>query len=440
MAESLLTLLVAVAGCAVSAALLACRSPALIALTALSATSLGLWVADRFGIPTNLIKIYISVLCGAGFVLLGRVPRFRTEFWEYLLPLFFFGRLLVDFARPGFELRYPFGGVGDGLFLGTTYFYFKKAFAARAETVEPVLWTALGCSAIIALGGLYEAATGHDLFPYADPRFIIEGRIRINSVIYAPEYFGAVTSLAFCVALLLYQMGRLRRFAMGGISAILILATALSLYRGIWLALVVGMVFLVVLRSGRARIHRVAARLLTVAALLTIVTLSAKALLERSALYEQRIADPENVNDRLTVYDAIARAVIDRPWLGYGTGTVEEYLQRTPLNTTDLNTPHNGYLAILYENGLVFLLIYLGWFAAQFWRIWRSVSPSVLISGAMLTIVLVIDMTMYFPLSFDYPSLLVLMIAALAAGGDVESLGVSRHFDHHGLSSALASP
>ena len=414
MTEHLPFMLLAGSALAVGVILALSRSPLLITLSALAGTSAGLYLADRLSIPPNLIKIYLSGLFAGGFLLLGHVRQFRTKFWEFLPLLFFVGRVLLDFVRPGFDLLYPFGGVGDGLFVTTAYFFFKKAFVARAEVAESLLLAMLYASAAIAVVGLYEGVTGIDLFAFSEPRFIIEGRHRANSIFSAPEFFGAAMGLSIYVALLLYWRGKLRLVTMVGLSIVLLLATAASLYRGIWLALVAGLIVLFVARPGHARQLRMPLRLVTSVIIIAIVVFSAQALLRNTVIYEQRIANSENVDSRMKVYAAIARGVTDHPWLGYGTGTVEEYLAVTPHNPTDLNTPHNGYLAIAFENGLVFLLIYLGWFIAVLWRIRETNRPATVVAAAMVTMVLVTDMTMHFPLSSDYHSLLVVIAAALA--------------------------
>jgi hypothetical protein len=416
-------MLLAASGLAVGAILVLSRSPLLLALPALAGTSLGFYLADRVGMPPNLIKIYLTAMFAAGFVLLGRVPQFRTEFWEYLLLLFFVGRVLLDFVRPDFELRFPFGGVGDGLFLTAGYFYFKKAFIACAGSAESVLRAALYYGLVIAVIGLFEAVTATDLLEFRQPSFLIqdvmstgEGHIRINSMFQWPVYLGAATSLSLYLALLLYWTGRLKRVAMAGVVTVLLLVTVANLYRGIWLGLAAGLVFLFVLRPGKAYSMRMPLRLVTAILVVAVVALAAQAALKRTAIYEQRIANPENVNSRLMVYKAIMRGVTDHPWRGYGTGTVEGYLAVTPYNPTDLYTPHNGYLSIVYENGAPFLLIYLGWFFALLWRVRETNRPAMLVAGAMVTMILVANLTMYFPLSFDYHSLLLVMTAALAIG------------------------
>jgi O-antigen ligase len=413
--------LLAVIGLACSVALLATRSPLLLTLTALAGTSVGLYLADRLGVPPNLIKIYLSAMFAAAFVMLGQVPHFRTELWEYLLLLFFFGRALLDFVRPDFELRFPLGAVGDGVFLTTAYFYFKKAIIARADRAEAVLRAVLYCSTVIAIIGLFEAMMAIDLFAFKESRFLIqdvmtsqEARIRINSIFDAPEYLGATTSLSMYVVILLYWMGRLRRFTMVGILLLLLLATAANLYRGIWVALTAGLVFLFVLRPGQVRSLHLLMRHVLVLLVIVIAAYLAQALLKSTSLYEERITNPENVRARMTLYDALARGVTEHPLLGSGTGTVGEYLAVTPYNTTDLFTPHNGYLAIAYENGVAILLIYLSWFIALLWRVCGANSPAMIVAGAMVTMILVADMTLYFPLSFGYHSLLVVLMAALA--------------------------
>ena len=414
MTEYLPLFLLAISGMAFAVIVLLSRVPLLLTVMALGGTSAGLYLSDQLGFPPNLIKIYLSGIFAAGFLLLGRVGRFKTQMWEYFLLLFFVGRVLLDFVRPDFDLRYLFGGVGDGLFLTTTYFYFKKTFVARPEATVSLLRAMLYASVAIGLFGLYEGVSGTDLFGFRDPRFMIEGRHRANSIFGAPEFFGAAMALSIYLAMQLYWMGRLRRVTMLGLSSILFLAMVASLYRGIWVAFAAGAFLLFVARPGPVRQLRVTLRIATSVIIAAVVVFPAQSLLKNTAIYQERIANPENVDSRMKVYAAIARGVMDHPWIGYGTGTMVEYLSVTPHNPTDLNTPHNGYLAIVFENGVVLLAIYLGWFIALLLRIRGTNRPATLVAGAMATMVLVTDMTMHFPLSSDYHSLLVVIAAALA--------------------------
>lgn len=410
--DALAVLLAVATGLAVGALLLASRSVVAVTVATLLGMSVLLYLADRLRIPLNVIKILGSALVFGSFLLLGRVRGFETRPWEYLLLAFFLGRVLLDLLRPGFQLRFTFGGVGDGVFLTAAYFYYKKAFVANPGRVDTILKLLVYSAQIIAVLGLFEVATGTDLFAYSERRFIIEGRLRANSVFREPEFFGATMSLSFFILLLSYWRGQLTAGVTSLFALILLSGIAASLYRGIWLGFVAGLIFLFLVRTSRPRMVLVPLRLLALTLALAAAVLSVQSALRGTALYEERLADPGNVVLRVAVYRALSHGIRESPWLGHGTGTVEEFLARSNWNTTALTTPHNGYLSTLYENGAPLLVVYLVWFIALL-RLVRSQSgdPSA-ICGSMLVMVLITDFTMYLPLSFNYHSLLIVMLAA----------------------------
>jgi O-antigen ligase len=399
-------------GLAVAALLVVSRSVVWVTVATLVGLTLMLYASDRLRIPLNVIKILWSLLFIGSFLLLGRVRGFDTRPWEYLLLAFFVGRLLLDLVRPGFQLQFTFGGVGDGVFLSAAYFCYKKAFVADPRRVDATLKVLLYSGLIVAVLALFEVATGIDLLAYSEPRFIIEGRLRANSVFRAPEFLGAAMSLSFFVLLLLYWRGGVPPRAALPFALVLLSAVAASLYRGVWVGFAAGLVFLFLARTRRPRMVLVPLRLLAVALALAAAVFTLQSALRGTALYEERLVDPANVVTRVAVYRALVRGIREDPWLGHGTGTVEEFLSGSPWNTTEVTTPHNGYLSTAYENGAPLLLVYLAWFIALLRHVRFPSGHLSAICGSMLVMVLVIDFTMYFPLSFTYHSLVIIVVAA----------------------------
>ena len=399
-------------GLAGGALLVASRSVVWVTVAALVGTTLMLYASDRLRIPLNVIKILWSLMFIGSFLLLGRVRGFATRPWEYLLLAFFLGRMLLDLLRPGFQLRFTFGGVGDGVLLTAAYLYYKKAFVANPKRLDTILKVLLYSAVIIAVLGLFETATGTDLFVYSEPRFIIEGRVRANSVFRSPEVFGAGMSLSFFILLLVYWRGQLTARVTPLYAVVLVSAIAASLYRGIWVGFVAGLFFLFLVRTRRPRMVLVPLRLFVVTFALAIAVLSLQAALRGTALYQERIVDPENWMTRVAIYRALFHGIGENPWLGHGTGTVEEFLSRSVWNPTDLATPHNGYFATLYENGALLLAVYLAWFIALLRLVGSRSGHTSAVCGSMLVMVLVTDLTLYFPLSFNYHSLLIVVLAA----------------------------
>lgn len=68
---------------------------------------------------------------------------------------------------------------------------------------------------------------------------------------------------------------------------------------------------------------------------------------------------------RFDVWPLILDEALERPWLGHGVGTVQRIV---PLLWTEVYHPHNDYLRLGYELGIVGICVFL---SALFWQIWN---------------------------------------------------------------------
>ncbi len=70
---------------------------------------------------------------------------------------------------------------------------------------------------------------------------------------------------------------------------------------------------------------------------------------------------------RLYYWRCASKLIIEKPWLGYGTGSFEqEYRRITGTVTEKLGNPHNEFLLITVQCGFLGLIIYLGFLFSQF--------------------------------------------------------------------------
>ena len=72
----------------------------------------------------------------------------------------------------------------------------------------------------------------------------------------------------------------------------------------------------------------------------------------------------KSVKERLERYEAATKLFAQRPWLGGGT---DSYAQRTKLD----EYPHNIFLEIISENGLIGLIVFLGFLGSVIWAGFR---------------------------------------------------------------------
>jgi O-antigen ligase len=423
-----------------TAGVIVSRSVTLLTIIVVGGTFAGHYVNELTQFPLNFVKIYVAALYLVAFVWLGHVSGFRTHAWEYLLLIFFVGRLAVDLLRPGFELRFPFGGAGDGAFLVAGYFYYKKAFLAdpenHARLVRALVWIGAGLAAV----GLVEAVTGTDLLQYPSSRFFFEFRHRANSLFHAPEPFGISMGFTLFLVWLLYREGRLERGMAVGLAMLLTAGLVSALYRTVVIAFLAATVFVYLVRSPRPRLVWMPVR--GAAALVMVVGLwsGGQVALRNSPLYEDRIANPENWEYRVRTFEAVVEGVLENPWLGHGTGTVEEFLPGRTASHGVMSTPHSGYLLLTYENGLLLLLLYAAWVLVFLRKALAARDHASIACGAMLMMLLIANLALSLPLTFDYSSLILVVAAALSTARSASATSSSELSHGYGDSRRSSIP
>jgi len=189
--------------------------------------------------------------------------------------------------------------------------------------------------------------------------------------------------VVICLAVATVYAGRLR-WAAGGTALFLVLPHLASFTRGAWVATVAAAV--IVLSRGRP------ARLLaTVAMALALATVILPPLAVSQSDVGQRVASlvaatsapDQSVVDRLELWNAASRMALDHPLIGVGPRSFPEYRDayaalalfgssdisfESDFQQVELRSPHDLYLLIASEQGLVVLFIYLSVLATLFVR------------------------------------------------------------------------
>jgi hypothetical protein len=348
------------------------NKPSAIILTVITiiGTTIGIYIEAKFSINIRVSKIYLTIMFALAFIKFGNVENFRIYWWEFLLVAFFVIRLGIDLLRPDFALRGMFGGIGDGIFLTAGYFFFKKAFMRDPEQIELVLKIFIYSSVCFALIGIIEYIMKYDIFETEASRFIIEGHQRSNSIFTSPEYFGLLSAISIYVSIFLAIKKMISKSSVYILLSIFFISLFVCLYRGIWLAFIAGgiIMYFAILVKSKYKIGL----LITAVSLVIIFGFSLYGItysLSKESFYGKRIKDIDNIANRMIIYRELSHGISNHYWVGNGTATVAEYLKSLGLQrqfgsrrTTTVH-PHNAILAILYENGIFLLAIFICWFA-----------------------------------------------------------------------------
>ena len=234
----------------------------------------------------------------------------------------------------------------------------------RFEVFALVVLAYLSFSAIVFLLGL------HDL---VFPKFILDPNLGYHAERARGPFLQAAAngvSLNMLVLLVLhgYRRGSLRSaktLVVLGSVPIAILAT---MTRSVWLSFVgslLGLVF--VARNPKARLAWIA--VVTVAAGGLGVVMSTTPL---GSVLGDRFQDSGSVEFREAVYAGSWRMFLDRPIAGWGFHQMPATLPKYVGEFHDkVLYPHNTYLEILVENGLLGLSLY-AWLMWELWRLGRE--------------------------------------------------------------------
>jgi O-antigen ligase len=208
------------------------------------------------------------------------------------------------------------------------------------------------------------------------PRFILDESLgyhadRARGPLLQAVANGVSLNLLGLLALHAMLRGRIR-----GIKAALLLtslpvAILATMTRAVWLSFAVSMGVLI-LRSQNRRLRRVSIAVAAVGALALLITLSFDD--QRRALTE-RLHESGPLDFREAVYSGGWQMFLEKPLMGWGVNQMPSELARhvSGYNEKELY-PHNTYLELLVEHGIVGLLLYF-WLIGELWKLGRGSVP-----------------------------------------------------------------
>ncbi|HEX4784610.1 MAG TPA: O-antigen ligase family protein [Candidatus Sulfotelmatobacter sp.] len=287
-------------------------------------------------------------MLGLSALTLGAVVQqpFDTETWSVLATKF-----LVPFA----------------LFHLAGLVYDREKRFRQFETYSIVVLAYLSFTAIAFLVG-----TRSLIFP----RFILDESLGFHPDRARGPFLQAVANgvslnILGLVALHAYRRGSVRGAKMAFLLASLPIAILATMTRAVWLSFAASVTVLV-LFSGKHAVRRALAVLALVAGA-GLVIISSHDL--RQALSE-RLEERGPVDFRAAVYAGSWQMFLDRPLMGWGFHKMPSELPRYVSEYKDkLLYPHNTYLEILVELGLVGLALYI-WLMWEMFRLSRGAIPT----------------------------------------------------------------
>jgi O-antigen ligase len=293
-----------------------------------------------------IVTALVNRLWRAGYVIINRK----------ILPLYLlFCFSLLSFANtPSIVLS-----LGHSLKILTAISFYILVFNSikKGRDINRLLWIYLLCTIVPMLFGYYQfaTATGH-----AWKGSYYAGR-RIDSLLMEYNAYGEFLCIAICAWLMLFFRSQSVKSRIVLVVILFSLTTSLllSLNRGSWICLQASLL-------TAAFFYRKAISLPLLVTLCLLVLLAASPLIyerfiELSVVTE--IGSKNTLDGRIAGWQALLPLVGEHPFIGNGIGAIELTLAR---NIGTAYAPHNDYLRMFAEGGLVTLMAYT-WF--HLWNI-----------------------------------------------------------------------
>jgi O-antigen ligase len=191
---------------------------------------------------------------------------------------------------------------------------------------------------------------------------------------------GVSLNILGLVALHAYQRGRVRGLKIAVLLASVPVAILATMTRAVWLSFA-GTVVVLIFLSQNHRLRRAAVGLVLVAGTGFIILSSH----ELRVTLSDRLEERGPVEFRAAVYAGSWQMFLDRPLIGWGFHQMPADLPRYVSGYPDkVLYPHNTYLELLVEQGVVGFALYL-WLMWEMWRLGRGAIPAAEKSGFLDT-------------------------------------------------------
>jgi O-antigen ligase len=208
------------------------------------------------------------------------------------------------------------------------------------------------------------------------PRFILDESLgnqadRARGPLLQAVANGVSLSLLGVVALHSFLRGRMRGIKGAVLLASLPMAVLATMTRAVWLSFAVSIVVLS-LRSRNQSLRRMCAAVSIIAVLGLLISLSFDG--ERIALTE-RLKESGPVDFREAVYSGGWEMFLEKPLMGWGVNQMPAELARHVSGYKEKELyPHNTYLELLVEHGMLGMGLY-AWLMWEIFRLGRSPVP-----------------------------------------------------------------
>ncbi len=333
------------------------------------------------GVALTPDRLLIALLAGALFLRWAVRPQSVAPFGPIEWSMLSFVTLAVIsiLATSDYRLGPLTGGLRrDLVYLAQGYaipfagaIFAKSLLQSRRDLHRAVVTVMLVGLAVGGLG-LVQYVTSTTLLPETS-RSSADDTGRVVSTLTAPAEFGMLVAASVFAAIVLFTRARTlgaRAFLLA-VMAIGLVSAALSETRSVWFGLAVGVVILARFRPGFPR------KLLVAGITLVVLAGLSWSVIRTADVVQTRVLAVSPVYNRIALGATALNMATAHPVLGSGFGRHTFATEKWPYITSfgsvpawfaiDPGVPHNEFLHVLVQLGLVGLVLFL----QPFWLSWR---------------------------------------------------------------------
>lgn len=262
-----------------------------------------------------------------------------------------------------FMIRTPLRIFIDSILFPTIFFVFAKYVIKEEQFFRKMYVAASILVIILGFVGVIEILLNLDLFNTV----LTSERGRANGPFTYAEYYGMVLTYLSIIILSMreYYKEALKKDRVGSIALIAgVIGITLSLTRGIWLSFFSGiMVFYIYIKKSIIFII-----LILMIGVIFLIGLD-RIFDTSSTFYQSRLANMTTIYARIATYKSALKMISNNILVGVGYGAYTEAYERKIQDyqqfhngVVSVRQPHNTYLAVLAETGIIGFIPFLSFF------------------------------------------------------------------------------
>lgn len=246
----------------------------------------------------------------------------------------------------------------DSFLLPFIIFFLAKNLISEKENLKKFINVLLIMGIYLSLMGIFEYIAGSDILAFREGMVERSGWLRVNGPFKDDAAFGV--NVSFCFFIALYKLitcsncgfMNIRKAFYSLILVLFILAIIFNFYRGIWLALILGLLAWIFIR--RKGLYKLAFSII----ILSIIVLSNIETIKSTKLFQERVSNTETLQSRFDKFDLAINLFKKNPIKGIG------FNNYRPIG----GSQHNTLLGFLSETGIigVSVLMILIWFLSYY--------------------------------------------------------------------------